>query len=168
MTLSEQPPSLSSRLTALAQRLGFIGRAPRQILERASHLHLPFVALPPLRESICWQDGPPLQRLAELPRGALSGPVQEDKAQAHAMLVRVIERAADGAGRVIDQGGAQLLDAGGAGRFGPFQGFFGLRQRCLDERRFGRFLRQRRVFGSGGLRQLRRPGLPVRQLLLLA
>lgn len=92
MNLSEQPPSLSSRLTALAQRLGLIGRAPRQILERASHLHLPFVALPPLRESICWQDGPPLQRLAELPRGALSGPVQEDKAQAHAMLVRVIEQ----------------------------------------------------------------------------
>ena len=59
MNLSEQPPSLSSRLTALAQRLGLIGRAPRQILERASHLHLPFVALPPLRESICWQDVPP-------------------------------------------------------------------------------------------------------------
>lgn len=92
MNLSEQPPTLSSRLSALAQRLGLIGRAPRQILERASHLQLPFTPLPTVRESICWQDGPPLQRLVDLPRSALSGPVQEDKAQAHAVLVRVIEQ----------------------------------------------------------------------------
>ena len=91
MSLSEQPSTLSSRLGALAQRLGLIGRAPRQILERASQLRLPFSPLPAIRDSICWQDGPPLHRLIDLPRGALSGPVQEDKAQAHAVLIRVIE-----------------------------------------------------------------------------
>lgn len=42
MSLSEQPSTLSSRLGALAQRLGLIGRGQRQILERASQLRLPF------------------------------------------------------------------------------------------------------------------------------
>ena len=91
MSLSEQPSTLSSRLAALAQRLGLIGRVPRQILERASSLRLAFKALPNTRDSISWQEGPPLQRLVELPRSALSGPVQQDKAQAHAVLVRVVE-----------------------------------------------------------------------------
>ncbi|MGE6793074.1 DUF6685 family protein [Pseudomonas guineae] len=91
MSLSEQPFTLSSRIGALAQRLGLIGRGQRQILERASQLRLPFNPLPHLRASICWQDGPQLHRLIDLPRSALSGPVQEDKAQAHAMLVGVIE-----------------------------------------------------------------------------
>lgn len=91
MSLSEQPSTLSSRLGALAQRLGLIGRAPRQILERASQLRLPFNPLPEIRDNICWQDGPQLHRLIDLPRSALSGPVQEDKAQAHAVLIRVIE-----------------------------------------------------------------------------
>lgn len=91
MSLTEQPSTLSSRLGALAQRLGIIGRGQRQILERASQLRLPFSPLPTFRESICWQDGPQLHRLIDLPRSALSGPVQEDKAQAHAMLVRLVE-----------------------------------------------------------------------------
>ncbi|WP_339079219.1 DUF6685 family protein [Pseudomonas sp. TMP9] len=91
MSLPEQPSTISSRLGALAQRLGLVGRGQRQILERASQLKLPFNALPQLRESIGWQDGPQLHRLIDLPRSSLSGPVQEDKAQAHAMLVRVIE-----------------------------------------------------------------------------
>jgi len=91
MSLSEQHVTLSARLSALAQRLGFIGRGQRQILERASQLRLPFSPLPAPRASICWQDGLQLQRLVDLPRNALSGPVQEDKAQAHATLVRVIE-----------------------------------------------------------------------------
>ncbi|NQD91429.1 hypothetical protein HP532_02040 [Pseudomonas sp. CrR25] len=92
MSLSEQPSSLSSRLAALAQRLGLIGRVPRQILERASSLRLPFSSLPVPRDSICWLEGPQLHRLVELPRSALSGPVQEDKAQAHAMLIRLVEQ----------------------------------------------------------------------------
>lgn len=92
MSLPEQSTTLTSRLAALAQRLGLTGRAPRQVLERASHLSLPFEALPSPHDSIWWQAGAPLHSLPELPRSALSGPVQEDKAQAHAMLIRVVER----------------------------------------------------------------------------
>ena len=92
MSVSEQPSTLSSRLAGLAQRIGLIGRAPKQILLRASTLQLPFAALPPGQESICWLDGAPLHRLVDLPRNALSGPVQEDKAQAHSVLVRVVEQ----------------------------------------------------------------------------
>lgn len=89
MTLPE-PQTFGARFTLLAQRLGLIGRAARQIFLRASALHLPFKPLPPQHESIAWQDGPPLYRLVDLPRDALSGPVQEDKAQAHAALIGVV------------------------------------------------------------------------------
>lgn len=91
MILPDQTSSFSSRLAALAQRLGLSGRAPRQTLERASGLRLPFCPLPAPCDSICWQEGPSLQRLVDLPRGALSGPVQDDKAQAHAVLIRLVE-----------------------------------------------------------------------------
>lgn len=90
MSLPE-PTTLSSRLTALAQRLGLIGRGSRQIFARASTLQLSFRELPPAVDSICWYEGPPLQHLADLPRGALSGPVQEDKAHAHAALSLLVE-----------------------------------------------------------------------------
>lgn len=92
MSVSEQPSTLSSRLAGLAQRMGLIGRAPKQILARASSLSLPFAAIPAPRESICWLDGASLHRLVDLPRNALSGPVQEDKAEAHAVLIRVVEQ----------------------------------------------------------------------------
>lgn len=42
-------------------------------------------------DSIYWYETPQLQRLLNLPRGALSGPVQEDKAQAHSALTQVVE-----------------------------------------------------------------------------
>ena len=90
MSSQSSPSSLSSRLAALAQRLGLGGRAPR-LLESASQLRLPFQQLKPPAADIWWQNGPPLQRLVDLPRNALSGPVQEDKAQAHAVLIRVVE-----------------------------------------------------------------------------
>ena len=90
MSLSE-PSTLSARLTALAHRLGLIGRGSRQIFARASALRLPFRLPPPAGASICWHEGPPLQRLVDLPRGALSGPVQEDKALAHAALTQVVK-----------------------------------------------------------------------------
>lgn len=90
MSLPEHS-TLSTRLTALAQRLGLIGRGARQIFARASSLRLPFSPLPPPGRSICWLEDPPLQRLVDLPRGALSGPVQEDKAQAHAALIKTVE-----------------------------------------------------------------------------
>lgn len=85
------PPSLTERLAALLQRLG-VGRGGSQRLrEQAARLRLPFAPLPEVPDSIWWQDGPPLQRLADLPRGALSGPVQEDKASAHAALRALLE-----------------------------------------------------------------------------
>ena len=85
MALSASP-TLSTRLASLAQRLGLIGRGSRQILQRASTLELPFQPIAVNLDSICWQDGPPLHRFVDLPRGALSGPVQEDKERAHAAL----------------------------------------------------------------------------------
>ncbi|MBC9250367.1 hypothetical protein A9179_08800 [Pseudomonas alcaligenes] len=90
MSLSESNTSLASRLSALAQRLGLGGRSPRLVFERARSLRLPFKALPIPPQSIWWQAGPPLQRLVDLPRDALSGPVQEDKAEARAVLMRVV------------------------------------------------------------------------------
>ena len=86
-----QPSPLSARLAAIAQRFG-LGNSPRRVLERASQLRLPFQQLHLPEDTIWWQSGPPLQRLVELPRGALSGPVQDDKAEAHAVLVKVVKR----------------------------------------------------------------------------
>ncbi len=85
-----EPPSFAMRLSQFAQRLGLGGRQ-RPRLERAGLEHLPFKALQRPEDSIWWQDGPPLERLLDLPRGALSGPVQQVKAQAHALLVRCVE-----------------------------------------------------------------------------
>lgn len=92
MSFSEQSAALSARLGAIAQRLGFAGHNTRQIFTRASALRLPFQALPSIVPSIWWQSGPPLQRLIDLPRDALSGPIQEDKALAHAMLIRLVKQ----------------------------------------------------------------------------
>jgi hypothetical protein len=92
MSVSESPISIASRLSALAQRLGLSGRVPRLVFERARSLRLPFKALPVPVQSIWWQAGPPLHRLVDLPRDALSGPVQEDKAAARAVLMGVVER----------------------------------------------------------------------------
>lgn len=90
MTLPESP-TFGARLTALAQRLGLIGRGARQIFAKASTLQLPFKPLPAPSSGICWFEVAPLHRLVDLPRGALSGPVQEDKAQAHAALSHLVE-----------------------------------------------------------------------------
>lgn len=86
--------SLTSRLARLASRLGLgsSAQALRQTQERMACLRLPFPALQPPPPSIFWQDALPLQQLHDLPRGALSGPTQEEKARAHAALVTVIER----------------------------------------------------------------------------
>lgn len=92
MSLSESTTNLASRLSALAQRLGLSGRVPRMVFERSRALRLPFQPLPIPPESIWWLAGPPLQRLVNLPRDALSGPVQEDKAEARAVLMRVVEQ----------------------------------------------------------------------------
>ena len=92
MSLPEPMPSLTSQIARLAQRLGLRSKAMLPIQERASSLQLPFSRLPEPEPSIFWNDGPCLQRLLELPRGALSGPVQEDKARAHGALIRLISK----------------------------------------------------------------------------
>lgn len=92
VSLLEPMPSVTSHLTRFAQRLGLTGNSPRQVLEHASRLRLPFAPLPEPQPSIFWQDGPCLQRIVDLPRSALSGPVQEDKARAHAALTRLVRK----------------------------------------------------------------------------
>ena len=86
------PPTMSSRLANLTQKLGLSGRSSRNVQERAAALRLPFEPLTRPPESIWWNCGAPLQDLPELPRSALSGPVQDDKTAAHAALVRLVER----------------------------------------------------------------------------
>lgn len=95
ISLSETMPSLTAHIARLAQRLGLGPSPSRDMLERAGSLSLPFTQLPEPEPSIFWGDGPCLHRLVELPRGALSGPVQEDKARAHAALCRLIRKEAE-------------------------------------------------------------------------
>jgi hypothetical protein len=92
MSLHEPLPSVTSRIARLAQRLGLSGKSPRQTLEHASQIKLPFAPLNEPAPSIFWHDGPSLQRFVDLPRSALSGPIQEDKARAHAALKRLVRR----------------------------------------------------------------------------
>ena len=87
--MSLSPPTLSSRLSALAQRLGLSGRG-RLLGQRAQELHLPFQPLPAPRDSLWWQHSAPLERLVDMTHGALSGPVQEDKAEARAVLLGLV------------------------------------------------------------------------------
>jgi len=90
MSQPPRPRSVTSRLAALAQRLGIGGADGHNIAERSRRLSLPFEELPELTAGLGWQSGPPLYRLIDLPRGALSGPVQEDKARIHAVLKRLV------------------------------------------------------------------------------
>lgn len=92
MSQSESMPSVISRLARFAQRLGLTGKPPRQTLEHASQIRLPFEPLCEPAPSIFWHDGPCLQRVVDLPRSALSGPIQEDKAKAHAALTRLVRK----------------------------------------------------------------------------
>ena len=92
--MSQLPSSLLSRLSALLKRFdGDSGTLiPEQIAQR---INLPFsnLTVPPL--SICWKNNLYLQHLYDLPRGALSGPVQEDKAEAHSFLANIISKTID-------------------------------------------------------------------------
>lgn len=121
MSPSEHPASLTERISALAQRLGLSGRGPRYVLQRASELRLPFQVLPQPSEQIWWQNGAPLQRLVDLPRNALSGPVQEDKADAHAMLINVVQHET----QQLDAFDLRLIDGlcGSDLRAAPFTSF---------------------------------------------
>lgn len=92
MSLPEPMPPVTSRIARFAQRLGLSGRSPRQILERARQIRLPFAPLSESTPSIFWHDGPCLQRFVDLPRSALSGPIQEDKARARTALTRLVRQ----------------------------------------------------------------------------
>ena len=92
MSLPEPMPPVTSRIVRFAQRLGLTGKSPRQILEHASQIRLPFAPLSEPAASIFWHDGPCLQRFVDLPRSALSGPIQEDKARARAALTRLVRQ----------------------------------------------------------------------------
>lgn len=83
---------MASLTNRLARLLGRGRRTPRQTLTGAAALRLPVEPLDAPTPSIFWDDNLPLHRLHDLPRSALSGPVQEDKAHAHAALVRLIHR----------------------------------------------------------------------------
>ncbi len=85
--MSAQSTSISNRL---ASWLGLGRKTGSPLHDRAALLKLPFSELPVMPDSIWWQGTPPIQRLAELPRDALSGPVQEDKAEARAVLRGVV------------------------------------------------------------------------------
>jgi hypothetical protein len=75
---------------ALTQRLR-LGQSASRVLHRASRLDLRFQPLPTEAESIWWDEGLPLYHLISLSRGALSGPVQEDKAPAYELLSQLIQ-----------------------------------------------------------------------------
>lgn len=90
MSQSPRHRSMTSRLAALAQRLGLGGADTHNVAQRSRTLALPFAAPSSPAGGIGWQSGAPLYRLIDLPRGALSGPVQEDKARIHAVLKRLV------------------------------------------------------------------------------
>lgn len=92
MSLPEPMPLVTSRIVRFAQRLGLTGKSARQVLEHASQIRLPFSPLSEPAPSIYWHDGPCLQRFVDLPRSALSGPIQEDKARARAALTRLVRQ----------------------------------------------------------------------------
>ena len=93
----DQPNSSSSLLSRLLSL--FKGRAndsaaftPEHIAER---IKLTFSGLDRPQLSISWKSNLYFQHLYDLPRGALSGPVQEDKAEAHALLVKLVSKVID-------------------------------------------------------------------------
>lgn len=92
MNLPEPMPPVTSRIVKFAQRFGLTGKSSRQVLEHASRIRLPFAPLSEPAPSIFWHDGPCLQRFVDLPRSALSGPIQEDKASARAALTQLVRQ----------------------------------------------------------------------------
>lgn len=84
------PRNMAQRLAAIAQRLGLGGTDQHKVAQRTRSLALSFSAPASPPSGIGWQSGAPLYRLVDLPRGALSGPVQEDKARAHAALKKLV------------------------------------------------------------------------------
>lgn len=95
-----QSSSLLSRLSALFKRAepDLTTLTPEQIAQRIT---LPFADLIAPDLSICWKNNLYFQHLYDLPRSALSGPVQEDKAEAHRFLAHIVTKTID-TERVVD------------------------------------------------------------------
>jgi len=88
MVLNSQPPRFTRLLGSVAGLLG-VDYRQRKIYQRASMLRLPFTPPPPLVRSIWWPQAG-VASLAHLTRGALSGPIQEDKAFAYQALKSLV------------------------------------------------------------------------------
>lgn len=87
---------MTSLFQQLLRKVGLKRPQAQCIEERAAALQLPAAeALEPISDCINWYAGPPIQGLLDIMRSALSGPVQEDKARAHAALTTVFERNVD-------------------------------------------------------------------------
>lgn len=90
--MSSARSTVSAKLSNFAHRLGFKQTLPAAFRQKVAQLELSFPTFCPLNDSIWWHSTPSLERLFELPLGALSGPVQEDKAHAHKALGALVER----------------------------------------------------------------------------
>lgn len=100
MNRSNYSGSLLSRLSTLfkGSESGSAAFSPESI---AQQVKLPFVDLNSPSLSIGWKNNLYFQHLYDLSRGALSGPVQEDKAEAHAFLAKLVSKEIN-TERVID------------------------------------------------------------------
>ena len=98
--MSQSSSSLLSRFSALFKRSygDLTTLMPEQIAQRIT---LPFINLETPQINICWQDNLYFQHLYDLPRNALSGPVQEDKAEAHRFLANIVTKTID-TERIVD------------------------------------------------------------------
>ena len=90
--MSTAHSTVSARLLDFAQRLGLRRVVAPEFRQRIAQLALTFPRLPVPEDTIWWHNALSLESLYELPRGALSGPVQDDKAHAHKALRALIYR----------------------------------------------------------------------------
>jgi len=115
-------PGFTHFLGSVTQRLGLDSLRLKQIYRRAALLRLPFA--PPVMPEDCifWRDGAGMARLAQLPRGALSGPVQEDKAAALRVLSTLVKKTIEQRG-ALDLREIDGLNAAQAGSFAHLEDF---------------------------------------------
>lgn len=87
--MSNSANLLGSPWSSLALHLhpSLASRRIQRCLERLADA---FVPLPAPNHSLWWDDGHPLHLLLGLPRAALSGPTQEIKSRAHALLSQLV------------------------------------------------------------------------------
>ena len=167
------PRNMAQRLAAIAQRLGLGNADLHKVSQRTRSLALSFSAPASPPSGIGWQSGAPLYRLIDLPRGALSGPVQEDKARAHAALKKLV------GSRLLELHDVDLREVDGLCTRGPLAnsalpdfeavaaGDAGRKVRIISYRDFGKALGQALSgFERGVELQLRRADWHGQRLFL--